>query len=193
MYRKAKEGERGMKELIEVINHQRHDWLNHIQVLLSYLKLGKYDMCEEYIHRIIAGANRDTLVSRLEYPPVVAYLLSFNALHSNMRIEVEIPASFSLLKLKEGNWLGDFIVSLVKLYQQYALYNGGESNTFLLTLHYQESALRIVADFAGELDVKGIEAGLNELCARMRACGGEALLMPHTASESVLECVFPFA
>jgi stage 0 sporulation protein B (sporulation initiation phosphotransferase) len=180
-----------MKELIEVINHQRHDWLNHIQVLLGYLKLEKYDMCEEYIQRITAEANRDTLVSRLEYPPLVAYLLSFNALHDNVRIEVEIPASFSLLKLDEGPEIGEFVVSVVKQYQQHALYNSGESNTLLLTLHYQEGMLRVVADFVGELDVQGITPMLDRLQARVKEHGGTASLMPHTVSESVLECWFP--
>ncbi|MFT9849880.1 Spo0B domain-containing protein [Aneurinibacillus sp. REN35] len=180
-----------MKELIEVINHQRHDWLNHIQVILGYLKLEKYEMCEEYIGKIIGEANRDTLVSRLEYPPLVAYLLSFHALHNNMRIEVEIPVSFSLFELKNGQRIGDLILAIVKLYQQYALYNDGQSNTLLLTLHQEEGSLQVAADFAGELDIAGITPILNEIKARAKEWGSTVTLMPHTVSESVLECVFP--
>jgi stage 0 sporulation protein B (sporulation initiation phosphotransferase) len=180
-----------MKELIEVINHQRHDWLNHIQVLLGYLKLERYEMCEEYIHRVIAEANRDTLVSRLGYPPLVAYLLSFHAFHSNMRIEVEIPTSFSLLMLPDGPKLGDFILSVVKLYQKYALYNDGASNNLLLTLHHHEGMLRVVADFAGELDIAAIQLEMDNVKETAEAYGGQAMLDPHTISESVLECVFP--
>ncbi|MBN6186503.1 Spo0B domain-containing protein [Aneurinibacillus sp. BA2021] len=180
-----------MKELIEVINHQRHDWLNHIQVILGYLKLEKYEMCEEYIRRIIGEANRDTLVSRLEYPPLVAYLLSFHALHNNMRIEVEIPVSFSLVELHDGEKIGDFILAVIELYQQHALYNEGQSNTLLLTLHREEGSLQVAADFAGELDIAGITPVLNQLKDRAEAWGGIVTLLPHTVSESVLECVFP--
>ncbi|CEH28254.1 Spo0B domain-containing protein [Aneurinibacillus migulanus] len=182
-----------MKEIIEVMNHQRHDWLNHIQVLLGYLKLEKYEMCEEYIRKITADANRDTLVSRLEYPPLVAYLLSFNALHNNVRIEVEIPAPFSLLTLEEGPRIGDFILSVVKLYQQHALYNNGESNTLLLTLHCEDGALRVVADFAGELDAEKSTLALDKMRTQAQEWGADALLTPHTASESVLECLFPLS
>jgi len=130
-------------------------------------------------------------VSRLEYPPLVAYLLSFNALHNNVCIEVEIPASFSLLSFEEGPKLGDFILSVVKLYQQHALYNNGESNTFLLTLHREEGMLRMVADFAGELDAREIEPKLMQAKVQAEEWGGKVLLAPHTASESVLECLFP--
>ncbi|MED0732070.1 Spo0B domain-containing protein [Aneurinibacillus aneurinilyticus] len=182
-----------MKEIIEVMNHQRHDWLNHIQVLLGYLKLERYEMCEEYIRKITADANRDTLVFRLEYPPLVAYLLSFNALHNNVRIEVEIPAPFSLMMLEEGPRLGDFILSVVKLYQQHALYNDGQSNTLLLTLHCEEGALQVVADFAGELDVGKSTSALDKMQIQAQAWGANVLLAPHTASESVLECLFPLS
>jgi stage 0 sporulation protein B (sporulation initiation phosphotransferase) len=180
-----------VRELIEVVNYQRHDWMNHIQVLLGYLKLEKYSMCEEYIQRMIQEANRDSLVARLELSSVVAYLLTFNALHREVRLEVEIPQPFSLARMESAEFLGDFILSVVKLYERHALYNDGEPNTLLLTLHYTEDKLRVLTDFAGCLDA---DRAIDEVAAiRQEAeeSGGSFVMDLHTASESVLECTLP--
>ncbi|MCC3377875.1 hypothetical protein, partial [Cohnella sp. REN36] len=66
-----------------------------------------------------------------------------------------------------------------------------QSNTLLLTLHQEEGSLQVAADFAGELDIAGITPILNEIKARAKEWGSTVTLMPHTVSESVLECVFP--
>lgn len=177
-----------MNQLIEVINHQRHDWLNHIQVLLGYLKLQKYDLCEEYMYRVIKEANRDTLVARLAHPSLVAYLLSFNALHKEVVLDVEIPAPFSLLDRPD---LGDCIFHVVETYRRHAQANT-EPNTLLLTLTYDGEHLHGVADYAGRLDAAGMKQTLATIEQDVTALGGRFAMDIHTDEESVMECIIPF-
>lgn len=177
-----------MNKLIEVINHQRHDWLNHIQVLLGYLKLQKYDLCEDYMYRVIKEANQDTLVARLAHPSLVSYLLSFNALHKEVVLEVEIPVPFSLLNRPD---LGDCILQIVETYRQHAQMNG-EPNTLLLTLTYDGEHLRGVADYAGRLDAAGMGQALADIEQNVTALGGRFSIDIHTDEESVIEYVIPF-
>lgn len=177
-----------MNQLIEVINHQRHDWLNHIQVLLGYLQLQKYDLCEEYIYRVIKEANRDTLVARLTHPSLVTYLLSFNALHKEVVLDVEIPEPFSLLERPD---IGNYLLRMVEIYRQHAQMNG-EANTLLLTLTYSGDCLHGVADYAGGLDAAGMKQALVAMEQETIELGGQFVLDIHTDSESVMECIIPF-
>lgn len=177
-----------MNQLIEVINHQRHDWLNHIQVLFGYLKLQKYDLCEEYIYRVIKEANRDTLIARLAHPSLVAYLLSFNALHKEVVLDVEIPAPFSLLERPD---IGSCILRMVEIYRQHAQMNG-EANTLLLTLTYSGDCLHGVADYAGRLDADGMKQALAAMEQETIELGGRFVMDIHTDEESVMECIIPF-
>ncbi|MFZ7101847.1 MAG: Spo0B domain-containing protein [Peptococcaceae bacterium] len=43
-----------LKDLLEANRHQRHDFLNHLQVIWGYLKLNKDEKAIQYIHEITA-------------------------------------------------------------------------------------------------------------------------------------------
>ncbi|WP_051330751.1 Spo0B domain-containing protein [Aneurinibacillus terranovensis] len=182
-----------MDKLTEVLKYQRHDLLNHMQVLLGYLKLKKYPMCEEYIYRLIDQMTRESIISGLDCPALVEHLLSFNAIHPDVELEVEIPEPFSLHQVtSRTDFLGEFILSFIKPYEQYSFCNNGEPNTLLLTLHYIRGSLRIVVDFNGRLDAGRAQIELDELRQRAEKEGAMFTVEIHTEEESVIECIFPF-
>lgn len=65
-----------MKDLLEVLRVQRHNFLNHLQVISGLLQLKKQDKIMDYIMQIGNDYNQDSLVGRLTVPEIVVAILS---------------------------------------------------------------------------------------------------------------------
>lgn len=64
-----------LEKLLEVIQVQRHDFLNHIQVISGYLQLNKVDYVREYIRQICLETTQMSKTARIVVPEVAAALL----------------------------------------------------------------------------------------------------------------------
>ncbi|WCK53632.1 Spo0B domain-containing protein [Aneurinibacillus sp. Ricciae_BoGa-3] len=183
-----------MNDLVEVLKYQRHDFMNHMQVLLGYLKLEKYTECEAYIQFLVEQAARESIISQLDYPKLTSFLLSFNAKYSEVELEVEISEPFNLHQVTDNIvFLGDFIIALVLLYQKYAADNGGEPNKLELVLSLIQGALVITTDYDGRLSAEKIYQELFHLFHTASDRGAVCRVEIHTDTESVVECRFPLA
>lgn len=47
-----------MEDLLEALRVQRHDFLNHLQVISGLLQLKKYDRAQEYIKQVAEQLGR---------------------------------------------------------------------------------------------------------------------------------------
>ncbi|MDD4767873.1 MAG: Spo0B domain-containing protein [Desulfotomaculaceae bacterium] len=84
------------QKLLEVIQVQRHDFLNHLQVVSGYLQLNKPDRMREYIDKIIADMRVMSQTAWLEIPEVTAALLvGFNEAAKH-QIEMELAVQAKL-------------------------------------------------------------------------------------------------
>lgn len=181
-----------MKDLLEVLSYQRHDILNHMQVLLGYLKLGRYEQCEEYINRFIQSAHRDSLVSALGHDELAAFLLTFNAFHKNITLEVEIPVPFSFSEMQNGGEnVCQWILSLVKAIGNHNDNNCGEPGHLILTMHKDGDCLLISTDYNGVLDEKW-EESFSALKKKATQCGGQLINYEYRERELYIDWEVPF-
>ncbi len=64
-----------LTELLEVIQVNRHDFLNHLQVISGLLQLNKIDQLQEYINKTTQDIGKLSVVTRLKIPELKAVLL----------------------------------------------------------------------------------------------------------------------
>lgn len=64
-----------IKGLLEVIQVQRHDFLNHLQVISGLLQLNKGERVRDYIQQVCGEYERLSKITRLKSPEVKAVLL----------------------------------------------------------------------------------------------------------------------
>ncbi|MCL5781676.1 MAG: Spo0B domain-containing protein [Firmicutes bacterium] len=67
-----------IKGLLEVIQVQRHDFLNHLQVISGLLQLNKGERVRDYINQVCGDYERLSRITRLKSPEVKAVLLIAN-------------------------------------------------------------------------------------------------------------------
>ncbi|MCF6092719.1 Spo0B domain-containing protein [Microaerobacter geothermalis] len=182
------------KEWLTSISHQRHDWLNHFQVIYGYLKMGKLDRMEEYIQRVTERAHQDSRISRLGYSPLVVYLLTFNSLVREMELEVEVDEELDLSKIPVNvESLYQIVYKLVETYRANVIVGEGERNNLLLSLQLLNHAVYLSFDFQGHLNEKACRLQLQQLAKQIKNEGGIFVEGLHNREESLMEVKIPLA
>ncbi|WP_245203540.1 Spo0B domain-containing protein [Ammoniphilus resinae] len=186
---------RELESFLLCMSHQRHDWLNHLQVLLGYLKLQRYDFCEEYIKKVTDIANKESQISHLGYQPLVMYLLTFNALHKELTLEVELPGALSLTEfpVEDQERIYTLITGIIEIYRSYALDNQGDPNVFVLHIQMLEESLYISSEYEGNLDEENSLSALHTLVKNLGNGEGFFVEGLHNNSESIMEFYVPLS
>jgi len=85
-----------LEKLLEVIQVQRHDFLNHIQVISGFLQLNKFEQAHEYIKEVSREMAVLSKTSRIKNPEVTAALLTGLNEASKYQIMIDVAVDSSL-------------------------------------------------------------------------------------------------
>lgn len=85
-----------MARMLELLSVQRHDFLNHLQVISGLLQLNKEDRAREYIREVTRGIVRLSRVVHLKVPEVAATLLIAHHRSADHGIEVHYDVQADL-------------------------------------------------------------------------------------------------
>ncbi|MFX4261616.1 Spo0B domain-containing protein [Pelotomaculum propionicicum] len=85
-----------LEKLLEIIQVQRHDFLNHLQVISGFLQLNKPERIREYIELVTADMSVMSQTARLKIPEITAALLvGFNEA-AKYQAEMELAINSNL-------------------------------------------------------------------------------------------------
>jgi sensor histidine kinase regulating citrate/malate metabolism len=87
-------------ELIDVLRTNRHDFLNHIQVVYSLAQLGKIDSLASYIDGLNHDMEAEARLSRLAQPELAAFLIKKASFAVDQGIKFEIGIETDLVRLR---------------------------------------------------------------------------------------------
>lgn len=119
-----------IENLLEVIQVQRHDFLNHLQVISGLLQLNKGDRVLAYINQVSVEIGRFSPISRLTVPEVKAVLLTEinEAAKHQIRLEVDIQTDLAGLNIPGplvGAALQECITAVLKFLEPPAVKDRG--------------------------------------------------------------------
>ncbi|HWI55563.1 MAG TPA: Spo0B domain-containing protein [Desulfobacteria bacterium] len=122
-----------MKDLLEVLRVQRHNFLNHLQVISGLLQLKKHDKIMDYIMQIGNDYNQDSLVGRMNVPEIVVALLSSDLAAGKQGIIIKKEITTDLDK------------GIVKEQEAAQILRGIINNTIVLAMNsgYQERVIEL--------------------------------------------------
>ncbi|MCP8617002.1 Spo0B domain-containing protein [Salirhabdus salicampi] len=89
------------KEVIDVINHYRHDVLNDIQLVKGYASMGKLDKVNDIVTTIIHKAHEERKLTRLQCPHFFLWLLQFNWTYNQFQIQYQVSEQVDPLTEKD--------------------------------------------------------------------------------------------
>lgn len=141
---------------LETLSQHRHDWMNEMQILYGYLRLGKPDKAIAVVERIRAKMEQDSRISRLGVPRLAAYLLSFSAAKDAMRLEIEVEEGFGVRS--DGPYaerLTAAVIGLVNAVRIRAASPAEEENVLRLNFRSDERKVLLSMTYEGKLTAMG--------------------------------------
>lgn len=100
-----------LKKLLEIIQAQRHDFLNHFQVISGLLQLNKIDRVREYIGQVSMEMVQFSKTAKVNVPEVTAALLAAFHDASMSHIELELTVETDLRNCRlPGPVLGEVLL-----------------------------------------------------------------------------------
>jgi len=180
-------------QLLDLLNRQRHDWLNHVQVLLGYLHLNRTEQGVSHLKRIAQMAMQESMVARLNSSLLSVFFLTFNALNKDMLLEVDVCNHVDLTRIAlDEKQLFQLVSEILCTANDHVDQSGYEPASMQVTLTTGESGVHFRFDLAGELSASGLEE-LEKLVRKSEQSTVEVTEWIHTEEEWVLNLVVPFA
>ncbi|AFV11680.1 signal transduction histidine kinase regulating citrate/malate metabolism [Thermacetogenium phaeum DSM 12270] len=91
-----------LQELVRVTRAQRHDFVNHLQVIYALLRTGKIEKAQSYIENLYHDVRISGEILRVNIPELAALLLVKMGVASlkNISFTIEVDANLNMLRVK---------------------------------------------------------------------------------------------
>jgi stage 0 sporulation protein B (sporulation initiation phosphotransferase) len=143
--------------LLQIVNRLRHDIMNDIQVLFGYIQLKKYDNLSPYMEKIRLNMHRESILSRLGIPSLVAYLLTFRVQAKAMQLDITLEQELSLDELPVSHDLiHNLVHDTIELFHAHA--DAEPDEAAVLSLEFDAGMDHLLLDFVyqGLYDQEGL-------------------------------------
>ncbi len=138
------------RDILQILRHSRHDWLNVIQLIKGNLTLKKYDRVEEIIQEIVYQTQNESKLSNLNMRKFASEILVFNWGNGNhFQLEFEVIGDCVDLHTFDeslSTWFAGFSCSLNESCVPF-----GENHLQLTVELMEEKHPRFTFDFHGSL------------------------------------------
>ncbi|OPX87931.1 MAG: Sporulation initiation phosphotransferase B [Pelotomaculum sp. PtaB.Bin104] len=89
-----------LDNLLEIVQVQRHDFLNHLQVISGLLQLNKVERVREYISQVSMEIARSSKTSQVKIPAVTLALLTCLNEAAKCQIDIELTVNSSFTECR---------------------------------------------------------------------------------------------
>lgn len=136
-------------ELLELLRHSRHDWLNQLQLIKGNLSLNRLDRVYEIIEDITAQSKHESNLTNLQIRELAGMLLTFNWGAHPYGLEIEVIGEPCDLSYCESELLY-FCEKLFSMLDRSV--NEIIDNHILLTFQLIEEGHFLTFEFTGTID-----------------------------------------
>lgn len=133
-------------DIVEVLRHSRHDWLNKLQLIKGNLDLNRIDRAKEVIDEIVIEAQHETKLSNLHMPLFASLLLKSNWINPSFILEYEVfqdSESTTIDDVRITSWTNSLFSCLNRSIEAF------QENHLSITIEPQSNGIRFFFDFSG--------------------------------------------
>lgn len=136
-------------EVVDVLRHYRHDWLNKLQLIKGNLDIGRIEKVDELIKEVIQQSRNESNLSNMDSKRLAERLLTFNwEAHPYVLFYEILTSKISWGKIE--NHLLDILNHVFSLFDYHAKY--GHDNQLMVILK-DEGGPVLEVDFHGQLKI----------------------------------------
>lgn len=138
---------------LELMNHQRHDWMNDLQLLYGYVRLNKIDKLPQCVETIKARMMEESRITKLGFPELILFLLQNRVSGGTMPLRIQLSEQIELDQIGlpiGGDQLTELIIQIVQTFRLAPKQND-EIIELQLQLIHQSNELIIRCEYEGKL------------------------------------------
>jgi stage 0 sporulation protein B (sporulation initiation phosphotransferase) len=133
-------------DIVEVLRHSRHDWLNRLQLIKGNLDLDRIDRAKAYINEIVIEAQHESKLSNFHLPGFASLLLKSNWENHLFLLEYEVLNDLEAVEINDdilSNWTKSFFICLDQAIEAF------QENHLSITIQPESNGVRFFFDFSG--------------------------------------------
>ncbi len=137
------------EDMVELLRHYRHDWMNQIQLIMGYASMGKLDKVKAKLDDFVAEAENERKLQNLNMPKTIIWLMSFNWRYDNFRINYQVDLEDTTIPINDDKIhtrLNKMMGILIDHSSKMELYNG----EFTLKKQLETGNVQIFVSFQGD-------------------------------------------
>jgi stage 0 sporulation protein B (sporulation initiation phosphotransferase) len=172
-------------DIVKVLRHSRHDWLNRLQLIKGNLDLNRIDRARAVIDEIVIEMQNEIKLTNLHLSLFASLLLKFNWENPSFKLEYEVLQDSKLLLMNDvflTNWTTSFFSCLNEAVEPF------QENHLSLAIDPQSKGIRFFFDFSGII----IKSELIEKFLADQKIGLDLIIKEFSESELALEVLMPF-
>lgn len=170
--------------IVEVLRHSRHDWLNRLQLIKGNLDLNRIDRAKAVIDEIVIEMQQEAKLSNMKLPEFAALLLKYNWENSSIQLEYEVlqdSASYQIDERQLISWTSSLLACLNQSIDEF------QENHLSITIDSEKNGVRFFFDFNGIIiNREQMEKFLTDQTSLM-----ESTVKEFTRSELSIEVFMP--
>jgi sensor histidine kinase regulating citrate/malate metabolism len=180
------------RQLIDLISHYRHDWMNDIQLLFGYVSLKKYDKLDDCMDKIRTKALQESCTAKLGIPSLVAFFITFRLHYHALTLELEMEQDINLASLPmEHENVSRLIQSIIQLFNSHAEPSDELSNGLSVQFDLESDALLFDLVYQGGYNEKALQQGIKAMMDSVTAQFA-TVEEEYTVNKAVLTIRLPF-
>lgn len=142
---------KGKWEVLNILRHARHDWMNQLQIIKGNLELNKIDRAKEMINEIICIAQQESKLSNLQLPKLAELLITFNWRQYRYQLDYEVNGDQLKLFIDDQQitkWTESFLQLLDQVIEPFC------ENHLSILIDKQADQAHFRFEFTGEIVYK---------------------------------------
>jgi stage 0 sporulation protein B (sporulation initiation phosphotransferase) len=183
---------KNQRQMIDLISHYRHDWMNDIQLLFGYVSLKKYDKLNDCMDKIRVKALQESNIAKLGIPSLVAFFVSFRLYYNALALELEIEEEINLASLPlDKEKVSHLVQMTVKLFHSLAMPSNDEPNVLSVQFDLESEALVFDLIYQGSYDEGVLRSEIKQILDAFTTKFA-TMEEEYTANQAVITIRLPF-
>jgi stage 0 sporulation protein B (sporulation initiation phosphotransferase) len=180
------------RQMIELISHYRHDWMNDIQLLFGYVSLKKYDKLDDCMDKIRSKVLQESSIAKLGIPSLVAFFVSFRLYYNALALELEMEEDINLASLPlDQEKVSRLVQMTVKLFHSLAVPSYDEPNVLSVQFDMEKEALLFDLIYQGGYDESALRYEIKQILEAFTTQFA-TIEEEYTANQAVMTIRLPF-
>lgn len=176
-------------QILKMVNLRRHDWLNHIQVLLGQHSMQNYEEIRAYLNQLVDQLQNENHIARLGNSNFSLDLLTYPVRYPEIQFEVVIPEVIQLHEYGITDEVIGLIRNFLNCFGEFLSPESAESPSLLLTMGKIKDQVLVTLDFVGHLRWELMEESWNKIKTNLEAQGVKPIEKVKRDNEWVVDLI----